>query len=118
MHYNIARFNQHDVSPMCPLCQAASEDRLHFLLECFRLQSVRLTYLLTIEQMLNETDTIKTGIVMSSRSLLIQLIMDSTKLKDLIDLNLSEEAYIRLESISRDMCFALHLQRSHYLGLN
>ena len=36
-----ARYNQHEVDPTCPLCNAAVEDPPHFLLECTALSGVR-----------------------------------------------------------------------------
>jgi hypothetical protein len=36
-----ARYNQHDVDPICPVCTEAPEDMPHFLLECRPLSSTR-----------------------------------------------------------------------------
>ena len=48
LQYNKAKFNQYDVS----LCEASEEDRIHFLLGCSRLNSVRQKYLEKIRSIL------------------------------------------------------------------
>ena len=42
---NRHKFNQYEVSPICPLCNAYPEDRAHFLLYCESTQSIRDPYI-------------------------------------------------------------------------
>jgi len=41
LQYNMARFNQHKVTPTCQLCKSDVEDIPHFLLSCSALESKR-----------------------------------------------------------------------------
>ena len=56
LQYNRAKFNQHAVSPICSLCRAAVEDRVHFVLGCLGLDPVRQTYLKRIQSILISLD--------------------------------------------------------------
>ena len=64
---NTAKFNQHTVSPICCLCIAAVEDKVHFSLECSRLDPVRLNYRIDAGVSID---------IMSNPELLMLLLMD------------------------------------------
>ena len=91
-------------SPLCLLCQLDIEDTMHFVLTCPHLDHIRAKYLPHIKKDFpGHTDT-----------LLLQALMDTSilfkqhKKKENVD-------QIRIENITRDYMFALHLERSQRL---
>ena len=117
LQYNKAKFNQHDVSPICCLCEAAEEDRIHFLLGCSRLNSVRQKYLEKIRSILCGIDISISHQIMSNQKLLMQLLMDLSKLGVFDSHHVDSSTFEELESVSRNMCFALHSKRVQLLSL-
>ena len=117
LQYNKAKFNQYDVSPICCLCEAAEEDRIHFLLGCSRLNSVRQKYLEKIRSILCGIDVSISHQIMSNQKLLMQLLMDLSKLGVFDSHQVDISTYEELESVSRNMCFALHSKRVQLLSL-
>ena len=117
LQYNKAKFNQYDVSPICCLCEAAEEDRIHFLLGCSRLNSVRRKYLEKIRSILCGIDVSISHQIMSNQKLLMQLLMDLSKLGVFDSHQVDISTYEELESVSRNMCFALHSKRVQLLSL-
>ena len=92
----------------CPLCRAAPEMLAHFLLACPVLASVRQPHLLKLQTVIVD-DCFHPPITDEE---LVGTIMDpSTRHKDPYCTGVSNH-----ESITRDMCFAIHSKRSTHLG--
>ena len=100
------------MTDLCLLCSAASEDRVHFIAECNALSSVRQNYISKIESILSVNNSIVTvNAVINNRDLLTQLNLDCTSATVAINVNLSPEECHNVETVSRHLCFALHLKR-------
>ncbi|VDH94176.1 Hypothetical predicted protein [Mytilus galloprovincialis] len=50
---NTSKFNQHEVSSVCPLCQYEDEDIVHFILKCNALFKYRKSYIEELEVIIN-----------------------------------------------------------------
>ena len=120
LQYNRAKFkfNQHAVSPTCCLCKAAVEDRVHFVLRCSGLDPVRQNYLKRIQSLLTSLDKKIADTIMTDQKLLMQLLMDSSNIEELNSLRIDDSISKEIESVSRDMCFALHRKRIQLLDSN
>ena len=55
------KFRRTGTASQCPLCSAASEDRLHFLIACVSLNQVRQSYIIEIEERLLQQNTARCG---------------------------------------------------------
>ena len=55
---------------------------------------------------------------MTDQKLLMQLLMDSSNIEELNSLKVDDSIYKEIESVSRDMCFALHRKRIQLLNIN
>ena len=113
---NKARFNQFQVSKVCPLCDRDVESTEHFLLRCDELQRVRDPFvhqiMLLLESSVNTTGRDWTGEDM------VQLILDPSILLSWCKVE-DESALDQLFSITRSLCYALHVKRSALLdGIN
>ena len=118
LQYNRAKFNQHAISSTCCLCRAAVEDRVHFVLGCSGLDPVRQNYLKRIQSLLTSLDQKIADMIMTDQKLLMQLLMDSSNIEELNTLKVDDSIYKEIESVSRDMCFALHRKRIQLLNIN
>ena len=54
LHANRQKYNQHEVSPICKLCNLEPEDREHFILRCPILETKRKFYLHQLFELLRE----------------------------------------------------------------
>ncbi|CAG2244751.1 unnamed protein product [Mytilus edulis] len=50
---NTSKFNQHEVSAVCPLCQYEDEDVEHFILKCYALFKYRKSYIEELKLIIN-----------------------------------------------------------------
>ena len=113
---NRVKFKNGAVTDLCLLCSAASEDRVHFIAECNALSSVRQNYISQIASILSVNNPIVTvSAVINNRDLLTQLILDCTSATVATNVNLSPEDCHNVETVSRHLCFALHLKRCKLL---
>ena len=71
-----------------------------------------------IQSILSRIDAGVSIVIMSNTELLMQLLMDSTNLWILKARQFDDNAYVELESVSRNMCFALHSKRVQLLSVN
>ena len=55
---------------------------------------------------------------MTDQKLLMQLLMDSSNVEELNSLKFDDSIYKEIESVSRDMRFALHQKRIQLLNIN
>ena len=88
----------------CVMCQEEAETIPHILLECSATLSIRNKYLPSI---LKETPWINT----SNHSHLLQVILDPTHPSVLANENPVQQIIERIEKVSRDYCFAIHIRR-------
>ncbi len=99
-----AKFNQHQVSGICPLCNSAEEDRLHFIRQCPSTAALRencddeLSLAIPWYALLGEADKLK-------------LILDSSWFE------LPERLIPTIESVSANYVYRLHCARQHNLSL-
>ena len=109
---NRVKFRNGAVTDLCLLCSAASEDRVHCIADCNALSSVRQNYISQIESIMSVNNPIVTvNAVINNRDLLTQLFQDCTLATVAINVNLSPEDCRNSETVSRHLCFALHLKR-------
>lgn len=109
---NRAKFNQHDISPVCPLCNSGSEDRAHFLVSCKALDPIRRIHLEKILSALPEWCRDIRG----NTSMLLQLILDCPDEVNINNQNISLKLKKReIEEAARRLCFAVHFDRATIL---
>ena len=115
---NRARFNQHNVDATCTLCGVEHESRLHFLVECSRLQPVRHKHILNLKSILQlENSKSKVELYTSDLEKLTQIILDCSVYGARGLLNLSVDSIANIERTSRNLCYDLHKNRNEILGL-
>ena len=51
---NRRKFNQHEVSATCPLCQLENEDTLHFLIKCNALYAYRMESMKELKDIISD----------------------------------------------------------------
>ena len=111
---NKAQFNQYKVKMTCPLCELDNESREHFIISCPALSNVRHYYFREIQKHL----TVLLGpggwsSLAQDQTMLVKLILDVTHLSKLIpDKNNLALNTLRLENLTRGLCYALHSERS------
>jgi hypothetical protein len=108
---NRAKCNQNEVDPTCKTCGLEAEDRKHFLLRCQALNEVREKYISKLFASLSttlRTETVET--IKNSEEILLQLLIDCTK-QNLAKLLGSNLDLSKIETLSRNMCYALHKKR-------
>ena len=49
---NKAKFNQYEVSSLCPLCGVESEDIVHFMLTCEKVEEVRQPFITKLQKLI------------------------------------------------------------------
>ena len=105
-----AKYNGNNTSPVCPLCKAENENLLHFLLKCENLTQCRTKHLNKIEQL---CESYEKGLYKQiiREDLLMQLVMDCTSEK----LQHKPINAHRIETVSRRMCYDMHLERAKIL---
>ena len=106
---NRQKYNQHEVSPICKLCNLEPEDREHFILRCPILETKRKFYLHhffellrehSIEQLLNT--------VREEQEKLMLCIMDCTNPIFNLDVKKELDLISEIEEITRNLTFDLH----------
>ena len=103
-----ARFNQYD-NNICLLCQCEAEDRKHFLLTCTTLNQARSPRMNSMRKLFKVNGAQwQWCVIRRDMDLLLQLILDGSKLVWLIGKKLSMET----EPLSRELCFDLHKLRT------
>ena len=101
-----AKYDQ-KINPVCTLCRKEEENLDHFLLRCAQLESIRRKHLDKIKECINNVvDNRYERIERDGK--LLQLILDCTSRK--INCDVKEQELI--ESMTRAMCYELHLERS------
>ena len=100
-----ARFNQYQVSRVCPLCRASDETLQHFLLRCISLQSTRQLFI----------DELKALVGGINEEELQALILDPSMV-DILGVMTTGDMMGCLYSLSRSLCYALHVRRSILLA--
>ena len=103
------KFRRTGTTSQCPLCSAASEDRLHFLIACVSLNQVRQSYIIEIEKRLLQQNTARYVTAALYDANFLVVICDRLLLVD--------SDFREIETVSRklDLCFALHLKRCRLL---
>ena len=112
---NTSKFNQHEVSSVCPLCQYEDEDIVHFILKCNALFKYRKSYIEELEVIINSISNpnkCSWNSLVGDFGLLTQLILDPSVLIKQKILSCSEKTLTKIEDCSRKMCFSLHCGRS------
>ena len=75
-------------------CKAAVEDRVHFVLECSRLNPFRQNYLMKIQSILSRIGAGVSIEIMSNLELPMELLMDSNSLVVLRDRQVDDNTYV------------------------
>ena len=88
-----------------------------FLLGCSRLNSVRQKYLEKIRSILCGIDVSISHQIMTNQKLLMQLLMDWSKLGVFDSHYVEISTFEELESVSRNICYALHSKIVQFLSL-
>ena len=109
---NKARFNQFQVSKLCPLCNRDDETVEHFLLRCDELQSVREPFVRQVVLLLESTMDTTTRAWEGDN--MVQLILDPTTVLSWCGTE-DESTLDQLFSVARSLCYALHVRRSALL---
>ena len=106
---NKARFNQYEVSSLCPLCGIEPEDLVHFMLTCEKLEEVRQPFITNLQKLITFHHGSHWWTQLGDRDR-VQLILDNTKLTEI-----NEPARMQIWDISRGLCYILHSKRSAIL---
>ncbi len=110
VHVAMQKQNQHTTSANCVLCSEGVEDRAHFLLSCRSLESVRQPHMLELEKVLQSEQMEK---VLNDKEWLLQVVIDPTH--ECLAECVSKYVMNECERISRNMVYALHVQRVRML---
>ena len=99
-----ARFNQFQVSKLCPLCREADETMQHFILHCGVLAQTRYSFINAIRELVGSVNNEK----------LLGLILDPST-AGVHEENSDSNCYwvTRIFSLTRGLCYALHVQRKY-----
>ena len=79
---NKAKFNQYEASSLCPLCGVESEDIVHFMLICEKLEEVRQPLITKLQMLITSHHGSHRWIQLSDRGR-VQLILGNTKLTEI-----------------------------------
>ncbi|KAJ8303666.1 hypothetical protein KUTeg_018776 [Tegillarca granosa] len=113
---NKHRFNQHNLKPTCQLCMQDPETRMHFILDCSALTHVREPYLFKLRDVLLDKLQHHFDRFCECKANLLQCILDI--MHPSIPLVLQDDVTAdKIESIARGLCFAIHIKRSEFLGI-
>ncbi len=115
---NRAKFNQYEVTDTCMLCGDGAEDRVHFLAVCSKLSLTRKGYTDTLTSILCKTNTISDITQrVGDPDFLSHIIMDCTHCEVQNHISIDKTMIPEIEQLSRNMCYALHLERCQMLSL-
>jgi hypothetical protein len=109
---NRARFNQHEVTSTCLLCEEEAETVCHFILRCKKLDQARIYHLNRLKEVLygncsrNDVETL-----LRNQSSMLQLLLDSSHSTIAHTMNISMPLMEAVEEISRKLCYSLHVRR-------
>ena len=99
-----AKFNQFQVSKLCPLCREEDETMQHFILHCSELESTRASFISALCDL----------VVCEDNEELLGLILDpSTACTSEEN---SDSGETQIFSLARGLCYALHVQRNTLLA--
>ena len=110
-----SKFSISATSDTCLLCKVAPEDLKHFLLDCSCLQSVMSTCIHVIQRICLRVVPDHAVQLLTNKEWLCCIIMDCTILADEVSGDLWEGFVNDMETVSRNLCFALHLKRTTLL---
>ena len=79
---NKARFNQYEVSSLCPLCGIEHEDLMHLMLTCEKLEEVRQPFITNLQKMITSHHGSHWWTQLGDTDR-VQLILDNTKLTEI-----------------------------------
>ncbi len=100
-----ARFNQNPVNPACPLCGAASEDLVHFLIKCPLLEEARNSKLADLEALYTVEDRERPS---SDREWCMAILNGGTYRKE--DHTLVEVNSTTFSQVCNLICKSLHIE--------
>ena len=102
-------YNQHEVSPICKLCNLEPEDREHFILRCPILETKRKFYLHQLFELLREHSKEQLlNTVREEQEKLMICIMDCTNPIFNLDVKKELDLISEIEEIIRNLTFDLH----------
>ena len=108
-----ARINQHSVSPTCLLCKNDSEDREHLILHCTAHAYIREKHLATLRLLMARhysSDTVDE--IMSNTKILMECLMDSSKIRVSDTLGDHSDNIADIEEISHNLISNIHNNRA------
>ena len=103
---NRSKFNKYTVPFRA--CYVRSRQKEQCLLECSKLQPVRVGYVSEIENSLLQVAPGDAAQLLADTELLCRTIMDCTLLGESISGELLDGFGAKMEAVSRNLCFALH----------
>ena len=110
------KFQRRGALCLCQLCAVAPEDMLHFVTTCASLQRIRMSYLVALGKRLIVSNSVASiSSLLSDSPFLFHLVVDCSSSIVWDKLTLSESDCFEIETISRRMCFTLHLSRCRLL---
>lgn len=112
-----SKFTKEREDSTCRICHTEDEDTKHFLLECSALTTVRQKFLDTIEHYINNQEQYNCYDMLSKEGLLMKLILEpSSKTLSPYMRKMKSANHKELESITRNLCYSLHIRRSAILS--
>ncbi|CAC5387641.1 unnamed protein product [Mytilus coruscus] len=111
-----AKFSRNVEQDMCLLCNSATEDTEHFMLECNALKTERDKHLTTLKSYVINNIGNKIFDKIVDEGLMVQFIMDSSseKIKQIV--NIKHQNIRDIENITRTLCYGLHTKRTTLLN--
>lgn len=107
-----AKFNQFEVDATCPLCRLESETITHMLLRCPALYDVRKEPLHQLQQLvIRYTSADFWNTKCRDKEFLTHLIIDCNYALKKSVYETNEDFLDAVETLSRTLCFALHIER-------
>jgi hypothetical protein len=106
---NRQKYNQHEASPICKLCNLKPEDREHFIRRCPILETKRKFYLHQLFELLREHSIEQLlNTVREEQEKLMLHIMDCTNYIFNLDVKKELDLISEIEEITRNLTFDLH----------
>ena len=110
---NRSKFNQHEVSATCPLCQLEDEDTFHFLIKCNALYAYHKESMKELKDIICDIDKSVWRILSNDFNLLTNVILEPDILTRRNLLKCNDELLSKIENCTRSLCYALHCGRLH-----
>lgn len=111
-----SKFNQYQISPLCPLCQIEEETVQHFLIKCNALFSYRNEPFHDLKCVITNISTDLWITLTNDLDLLTMLILDHIELVERGILHCSNDTLMVIVSISRKLCYGLHCGRTYIIN--